>query len=59
VGRLLDSGTQAEISKRCAALDIGNGADEAARILEELVYCCRADLDPAGDIVPALRRFGG
>ncbi|MGI9437264.1 MAG: glycosyltransferase, partial [Geminicoccaceae bacterium] len=59
VARLLDPAEQAGMSRRCAELAIDNGAVEAARILDELVYTCRADLDPGQDIVPALRRFGG
>lgn len=59
VGRLLDPEEQIAIRNRCAKLAFGKGAFEAARILEEMAYTCRADLDPASDIIPALRRFGG
>ncbi len=56
--RLLDPAEQAAMRARCHALASPNGAVEAAVILEELVYGCRADLDHADDIVAALRGFG-
>ncbi len=59
VRRLLDPVERARIRKGCMRLASENGAFEAARILEELAYACRADLDLAEDVVPALRRFGG
>ncbi len=60
LGCLLDEETRNAIRKRCARKKrFDNGAIEAARIVEELAYVCRADLDPAIDVIPALRRFGG
>lgn len=58
IARLLAPEERATMRARCARLDINNGAVEAAGIIDELAYACRADLDPAEDMVPSLRRFG-
>ena len=57
--RLLDHEEQATIRERCRRLTFSNGAKDAARIVDELAYTCRADLDPADDIISSWRRIGG
>jgi hypothetical protein len=56
VAALLDPAARAAMRQRSAGLERVDGAAEAARLVEELAYGCRADLDPASDVVAALRR---
>ncbi len=56
VQRITSTAEQQRLQKQCAELNADNGAYEAAQMIEELAYCCRADLDPVKDVIPALRR---
>ena len=53
--RFLDPEERDRMKRACAKLVLGNGAIEAARMIEEAAFAVRADLDQADDVMPALR----
>ena len=59
LSRFLDRAELASMRQALAGLSQENGANEAARLVEEAAFSVRADLDQADDVMPALRpQFG-